>query len=49
MKTLDKDIKQVAIRLTLEQASKVKHFLADNPKYSFQSLIIELLEEKIGI
>ena len=50
MKTLRvKDHKQVAVRLTKDQWRKVSHFLADNDQYSFQSLVLELLDGKIGI
>lgn len=40
----NKDIKQLAVRLTREQHMKLNHFLADN-EASFQSLVIKLLVE----
>lgn len=41
--------KQVAVRLTKDQWRKVSHFLADNDQYSFQSLVLELLDGKVGL
>ena len=42
---VNKDIKQVAVRLTRDQHKKLGHYLADNPDFSFQSLVLKLLSE----
>ena len=41
---MNKDIKQVAVRLTVEQWKAVCHYIADND-LSFQALFIKLLSE----
>lgn len=46
-KKLDK--KGKIVRLTFSEEAKVNHYLADNPKFSFQSLIVYLLDQKIGL
>ena len=43
---VNKDIKQVAVRLTKDQWKAVNHYMTDN-EISFQALIIKLLSENL--